>query len=250
MSKEKVEKTSLDLNQQFDDQISLLKLACDGFDNWNELEAVNIALRLRLLLHDSLLAKIGMKNISFISTRHEFNKDNPMSYIGLVNTFIGNNNVKYIPALDDIPYKCRHLNFEEWWNEVIFGFGNEIRNTLTRRDIVIEVADTDGWAHVDKKIKKVYAELTRKNWLWLSAWNQLWPIELNKVERVALRQIAHEVIKTIEPSYSKKLVIVEPWMIVWGIQLLQEDSEEFPKVWRNKPCPCWKWKKYKYCHWK
>ncbi len=85
-----------------------------------------------------------MNDLSFVSTRHEFNNENPVSYNGLVNTFMGDNIVKYIPALDDIPYKFRVLNFHEWWNEVIFGFGTEIKNTLTRKDIVLEVANTDG----------------------------------------------------------------------------------------------------------
>jgi len=45
----------------------------------------------------------------------------------------------------------------------------------------------------------------------------------------------------------------------WGITVIKADDEPATntqastqssiKVWRNEPCPCWSWKKYKKCCW-
>lgn len=39
----------------------------------------------------------------------------------------------------------------------------------------------------------------------------------------------------------------EEWIRVYKAE---ENKQEFPKVGRNDPCPCWSGKKYKQCHWK
>ena len=45
------------------------------------------------------------------------------------------------------------LNFQDWWNEVIFKFDHD---QLTRKDIVLAAANSDGGAHYDPKIRGKY----------------------------------------------------------------------------------------------
>ncbi|EKE30000.1 MAG: Preprotein translocase, SecA subunit [uncultured bacterium (gcode 4)] len=41
----------------------------------------------------------------------------------------------------------------------------------------------------------------------------------------------------------------EEWVKVYKVSdSSQKNTVEYPKVWRNDPCPCWSWKKYKHCH--
>jgi preprotein translocase subunit SecA len=43
----------------------------------------------------------------------------------------------------------------------------------------------------------------------------------------------------------------EDWVKVYKVDTAaQKNTVEFPKVWRNDPCPCGSGKKYKQCHWK
>ncbi len=85
MNASKVIKTFSDLNAQFHEQIIILKNACENFDNWAESEALNIAVRLRVLLHDSkysssLLQRIWLKAEKFISTRYNYSQENFINY--------------------------------------------------------------------------------------------------------------------------------------------------------------------------
>ena len=43
----------------------------------------------------------------------------------------------------------------------------------------------------------------------------------------------------------------EEWIRVYRAEdTNKENTNKYAKVWRNEPCPCWSWKKYKQCHWK
>ena len=49
--------------------------------------------------------------------------------------------------------RSHKLDFQGWWNEVIFKFSDA---QLTRKDIVLAAANTDGGAHYDPKIRNKY----------------------------------------------------------------------------------------------
>ena len=68
---------------------------------------------------------------------------------------------------------------------------------------------------------------------------------------VTVRQIAHEVLKTLKPEYTK--CRAEEQGIIWSGAARATvtpvtNEPEIPKVGRNDPCPCGSGKKYKKCH--
>lgn len=75
-------------------------------------------------------------------------------------------------------------------------------------------------------------------------------------ERVAIRQIAHEILKTLKTDYFKKPknevgVIFGGMSITKGIPeglLKKKPIVKRRKVGRNEPCSCGSGKKYKRCH--
>lgn len=83
------------------------------------------------------------------------------------------------------------------------------RNFFCRRELVTYVANTDGGAHVDPDLDAEYLHMSRANGLgWVLDGNALrvgiGPAEEGarapegRLELACMRQIAHEVLKTIE----------------------------------------------------
>lgn len=55
----------------------------------------------------------------------------------------------------------------------------------------------------------------------------------------------------ISDEIYKKAQTEEWWVKVYRVnEEKSANTNEYPKVWRNEPCPCWSGKKYKQCHWK
>lgn len=115
---------------------------------------------------------------------------------------------------------------------------------------MLYVADQDGGTHVDPKIGEDYAKLSRQNSmgrLYKKGAEEWKPVE--NPHLVTVRQIAHEVLKTLKPGYTK-FRTEEKGLIIGGFHLF--NKAETPasgksKVGRNNPCPCGSGKKYKKC---
>lgn len=64
---------------------------------------------------------------------------------------------KYIALLDEIKYE--KVDFNTWWNGIVFkdfeGY------TISRKDLIITMANRDGGAHVDRSVNKEYADLSK-----------------------------------------------------------------------------------------
>lgn len=99
----------------------------------------------------------------------------------------------------------RWLPFERWWNDPVIK--DERKRYLNRRDLILNVADTDGGAHVDPGLDEAYADLSRNNSLG-------WILNEGDVVRPfpppvmpCIRQIAHEVLETLRKKASAVLTI-------------------------------------------
>lgn len=248
---------SLDeLKVQLADQLSFLESSCELFDQGKEAEAVRLATTLRVLLYDtsssrSLLGQLGLLNQSFLDTTHENEENNLDSYGGLIWTELTDDGARHVAMLDDTPYK-RHVAFADWWDAPVFK--DVAARTLSRKDLVRIAANQDGGAHVDPAIDEAYAALFKDNSLgWFgSKGGKNYPI-LHAV-RAALRQIAHEVLKTLQAEYSKlPQRSASPGVLIGGGSLIAGPvSQAVPiktqKVRRNASCPCGSGIKYKKCH--
>lgn len=143
------------------------------------------------------------------------------------------------------------VDFDTWWGGTIFK--DTKGNILTRRDLVLSLANKDGGAHVDPSLDEVYAKISRYNALGLLVGHgNIWT-SVKHLERPSVRQVAHEVLKTLEPGYTKTHADLGDGYLVgigFDIQLTPKISPgpAIPHVGRNAPCPCGSGKKYKKCH--
>lgn len=161
-----IQRTQNEILGKFREQVELLNLANTNFDEGKEISALNIATTLRVLLHDttsstSALTHIGKKSIDFYDTT--LDDLHPQSvYLGLV--------IKYFSGVNDgvggeVLYKPLFSNefhfrnktwtdFNYWWDKIIFR--NPDNTILTRKELVLSVANQDGGAHIDTKVTKKF----------------------------------------------------------------------------------------------
>lgn len=161
-----------------------------------------MAVSVRVLLHDtansrSLFDQMGLKGVDFYNTSFPWSSTNLLAHHGLLTISAGAQGASYLAMLDDIPPPfIRWTPFVDWWNEIIFD--DRKGSQLKRRDIVLGLANKEGGAHVDPKLNLAYETITRKSQFWMfKSEKGAKPLE-GKMERVAMRQIAHEVLRTIE----------------------------------------------------
>lgn len=250
----RVPKTSEDLQNQLAEQIELLRELVVLYDSGKTVAAKSIASSLRVLVHDTptshaLLKQTNMLDRDFYDTA-ELRTDHEGgtwagSYSALLGIAFGGNRSGYVPNLDSNK-NSRWIPFRNYWDEVIFI--DQANNSFTRKDIVLAVANQDGGSHVDPGLDPKYESLSRKNSLgWMSGNDSSWE-ELKGAELASVRQIAHEILKTLDPEYIPPALPQSSGMIVGGVGMVlhAEPVEEPPR--RQGPCPCGSGKKYKRCH--
>jgi len=239
------------------EQISFLEASANSFDTGAEEEAKRLAVAIRILVHDttsshSLLGQMR-KKIEFFDTAKDLDPNNMLAHGGLITILTGPYQSRYIPMLDNFPPKSvKLIDFESWWNKPVFV--DKQGQKLTRKDLILTAANQDGGAHVDPSLDKTYANLSR-NGLGLIVNHGTGEKIMDKPERVAIRQIAHEVLKTLKPGYNKKLEY-QPGLFTMDIKLGEGEEEQNDngtltkrkrKIGRNEPCPCNSGLKYKKC---
>lgn len=194
-----------DLNEQLKEQISFIKRSAEAYDKGHPEEAKRIALHVRILIHDtryshSLLKQLNILNdIKFVDTAMERIKNDNVKTAWAGLTLIQAN--KYIPILDWNINAAQKVDFERWWNGVVFV--DFLNNEFTRKDLILSVADQDGGAHVDPKLSEPYAFLSRENSLGqkYSQNGKTWE-DFEGAHLAAIRQIGHEILKTLCPNYT------------------------------------------------
>jgi len=73
--------------------------------------------------------------------------------------------------------------------------------TFCRRDLILNVADTDGGAHVDPDLDEAYTDLSRKNSLgWMFFVGNIEETFIGRPELACMRQIAEEVLITLRKN--------------------------------------------------
>lgn len=247
-----------ELNVHLYEQLEFLETSADLYDTGRTSEAKRLALVLRTLLHDtrhskSLLGLLNRKNVLFYDTSdHEAYDKAPWDvaiYTGLIGHVmtIKNDRVDkmfYAPILDDTGEKQpKQVSFDKWWSMTVIKDENE--NTFSRRDLVLHMADQDGGAHVDPVISGKYAGLSRHSSI---GWQgSIHPEPFGPIphpERAAVRQIAHEILRTLKVNYTKRNDFGEYYALISNCILGLEPL----KIGRNRECPCGSGKKYKHCH--
>jgi hypothetical protein len=231
-----------ELEQHLAEQLAYLRTSAGLYDGGQSHEAKRLALAVRILVHDtshsrSLLGLLGLKGIAFCDTSADYDPRNLLAHHGLVALRISDRGARYEALLDGSPRgPGRVVSLNQWWNKVVVVDSD--KNRLTRRELVLAVANQDGGAHVDPELKSVYAKLSRYNSLGWAFTGPEGTVPLDNPVPASIRQIAHELIKTLE---ARKPLTGAP---------AQEPvlNSPHPSPSRNRPCPCGSGKKYKHCH--
>ncbi len=263
MAKEEKYAQSIDeLREHLLDQIEFLKSSADAFDRGDEREAKRLAASIRVIAHNtsgkskSLLSQLNLESGEFFDSAFEQNPASQLSHSGLIVKLISKSSgAQYQAFLDDVPHgKIRTVDFRVWWESLIFV--DPEAGGFSRKDLVLKVANQDGGAHVDPEIDRSYAKLSRGNSLqdFYYEQNELRPME--GPHRAAIRQIAHELLKSISPGYQKMPTYPPDSLATGGCVLITHEStgEEVSsrtskktKLGRNARCPCGSGFKYKKC---
>src|SRR5450759_398281 len=204
MNVSKIKISQEELEEHLKHQISFLETSANAFDDGREEEYKRLALAIRILVRDtssshSLLGQMG-KNLKFHDTSSDLDSNNSLPRSGLIAILAESaepHQSRYIAIFDDSPHTVKTIDFDSWWNKNVFV--NQQGGKLTRKDLILTAADQDGGAHVDLFLEETYANLSRKGLGWSVNHGAKGKI-LDKPERAAIRQIAHEVLKTLKPD--------------------------------------------------
>jgi len=243
-----------ELEVQLADQFRFLETSAAAFDSGFEGEAKRLAVTLRVLFHDtknshSLLGLLGRKAIECWSLAFPPTPGSLIPHGSLVAGVFGpQNKPRYVAPLDDVPEKDQ-IPLDKWWTTSVFLHPDG--GLLSRRDLVLAAANQDGGAHVDPALDETYARFSRDNALGWTYPDQGGQTPLSGATQAAIRQIAHEVLKTLKPGYSKMPTYPPNAVITGGPSVVKVPNSPAtrtgPKVRVNDPCPCGSGRKYKKC---
>lgn len=210
--KKRIKRPRGELIGELNDQIALLVHACNSFDNGFELIGKHIALSLRVLLHhhgqsQALLQQLGLRSKRFMDTALDLSPTNVLTDCHLTVMRMGSGSDRHLAhcQVGGGPLGERWLPFEKWWNN------NVIKDNkgrfFSRRELIQNVANTDGGGHVDPTLEEAYLDLSRHNSLG-------WVIEKGNVQKpfpppvmACLRQIAHEVLTTLKKKGGQNIIV-------------------------------------------
>jgi len=192
------------------DQIAFMIQSVISYDNGFEGEGKRLAVIIRVLVHDtlkstSLLTLLGEKDAMFYDSAAVYDPRNLLTSNCLTMVRLSTKEgAEYVAPLDNLSpsrNKDKRVGFDRWWNRNIIYKDNK-ENTFTRKDLVLNVANKEGGAHIDPKLDPSYADLARFNSLG-------WKVFMSGVEKdfnntpvlPSIRQIAHEVLKTLKYEF-------------------------------------------------
>lgn len=191
-----------DLLAHFNDCLKKLVIFNTIYDAGETAIAKDIGVKLRLLFHDtknskSLLSQLMLDHLLFVSTANKYDPRNLMTHQGLLMLLIGGNIGQLLPQLGFSTIK--YTSFDNWWNIDIV-LSDQKKNTFTRRKIILELANTDGGAHVDPEINESYFDISRSNSIgWkIHEKNSKQDKPVNDPIAPSIRQISYETLMTFK----------------------------------------------------
>lgn len=203
----RVSQTEEELKKHLKEQIQFLLRSSQSYDEGFTSEAKRLAVIIRVLLHDtqkstSLLTLLQEKDISLYDTSVDYDPGNLVPTLGLIMIQVGKD-IGYIPPLDNGSprrYAKGKIPFDDWWNKIVIV--DNKGNKLTRKDLILAVSNKDGGAHIDPKLDKAYADLTRFNSLgWEFIVDGVKKESSTGPEIASIRQISHEVLKSLKDEF-------------------------------------------------
>lgn len=210
MNSPRVKRTKADLLMELQEQVTLLSHACKSYDEGLKPIGKHIALSLRVLLHhhgnsQALLQQLGLRTKHFLDTAGDLNPNNLVTDNPLSVMEFDSGNIDWAPKFVQGKGFERWITFPEWWNNKVIK--DDKKRFFNRRDLILNVADTDGGAHVDAALDEAYMDLSRNNSLG-------WMISVGDVQRPfppptmpCIRQIAHELLETLKMKAKNEVTV-------------------------------------------
>lgn len=229
----RVNQTKEELEKQLIHQVSFLISSCQSYDIGRHHEAKRVATILRTLFHRTrsckpLLGQLKMQSLPFLDTASPYDPENLVSLMGLTS-------FKFTPGRLPclIPKGTQDKNvfseFDQWWSKpVMVSVSRLEKKFYSRKNLVLNVAETDGGAHVDPGLEEFYNELSRQNGLGVNAIYNGVKYPLLYPELPSLRQIGHEVLITLKrniPEIFKEEYNEEIEFVPFGEEIGNIDPE-------------------------
>lgn len=185
------------LEKKLEEQLKLLKNSAELFDKGKTEEALNIAIRLRVLFYrdESLLEQLGQKKtINMLSTFEDYSKEPMLKNIKIQFSvpFLTSNGQR---AFLDKTGRSELIPLNEWLTETITTLENK---AYSRIDIIKITAHKDGAAHIEIDHKSLKPFITPFGKFTIRENNKPVTKEISSHHYILLRQIAYEVLHSEE----------------------------------------------------
>jgi hypothetical protein len=211
----RIKQSRIELENQLKEQMGFLITSCRLYDEGRHAEAKRMAVTLRILFHEtnksrSLLGQLHLREIFWVNTAHPYDRENLVSHVALIAIKFEPGRVPWLIPKVTANGELEKIEFNKWWSHpVIVSVTGSEKRFFSRRNLILNVSDTDGGAHVDPELEDFYAELSRKNSVGIMVIKGEEKYPLLHPEIPSLRQIAHEVLLTLQkkaPEY-----FIEPY---------------------------------------
>lgn len=132
--------------------------------------AIDLAVKLRVLLNDenaniSLLRLLKIKDDfrfqALVEENALINAPSNMCYSSLLTSLCITNGGLYCKSNEYQPTEDLLLTFDTWWNEIVIDSKSAQLSQISRRDIVLTLADKEGGAHVDSNYDEAYYQAVK-----------------------------------------------------------------------------------------
>ncbi|MFC7942721.1 hypothetical protein ACFUPZ_05610 [Microbacterium oxydans] len=206
-----------DLLQRLSEQLELMDLYCEQFDNGRQITSLSLSTAIRVLVHDtttshSVLGLLGVKDQMRLADQSDYQSlaqfEDPRatrlngSEPGLVVAmFPAEGEPFFVPRFETPDETVPSRTFEDWWKRPTMSDDSGFE--FSRRNLVLTVANKSGGAHVDQRgAGEAFDDLTRRGSL------GFWTIRgrvLASPVPAAIRQIAEELRLAIRSTLGEKL---------------------------------------------
>jgi hypothetical protein len=199
------EKSPAEIERHFFEQWNMLVSSCLAFDAGDSWEVARIANSVSMFCSDrgqfslfTLTDFVRTHGGTAFDTAGHINCLNLLNDHPLVGMELGANGARFTNWFDDA-FENRWSKIGDWWGKhPVVRFAKDDRR-LTRSDLVLIVRDKQGGSHVDKDFHEILSRIEEDL-------DQGWMAESNGIEQTmngsilvcSIRQIGHEVVRTIE----------------------------------------------------
>lgn len=223
--------TRAELIHHRQEQLDFIVSACNQYDAGKHHFIKQAATAIRVLVHNfgsshALLAQLDLLDrMTLVDSVGPIDESNLVTTNNLVSLTVGaplNEGMRcggYTPILDGFhasnravrtafgtsleagPGRC--IPFDDWWNQAVLKGKNGTRRS--RKDLVLDVCNQDGGAHVDPGVKESHWHVSRGNalgWLSLPEGATVEDGEpLGNPVPASVRQIAHEFVISVPEGW-------------------------------------------------